>query len=381
MGIKKKIAILALLVTLISCGGGGGGGGGTSSPTPSIPSTPSTPSTPPSTPSTPSAPVESSKDSNGNIKWNDKTRTYDKTNPNNQTVSPTINGAGVTVGVLDMGFGTTDPDLITEMNNRFGSSPTGRLERKTNFGVATPHENHGIVVAGVVGGNSIGIAKKVNIIGVDVSKYEYDAALHYGLGKEKQHIIYSGIEVDKEPIDPSIHLMKNALNLLFVGRFDPQKGVDYLLDIFNKCQRLDIHLTLIGDNVIGGLNIEKKNTNRITFLGWVPHESLCSYYATCDAVIMPSRWEAFGLVAVEAMKYGKPVIVSSRGALTEIIKDKETGYVFDFKDPNSLLNILNDLDLSVLKKMGSSAEDHFKRYFQAESMIKKTIALYKDIVS
>lgn len=216
---------------------------------------------------------------------------------------------------------------------------------------------------------------------VDVSKYEYDAALHYGLGKEKQHIIYSGIEVDKEPIDPSIHLMKNALNLLFVGRFDPQKGVDYLLDIFNKCQRLDIHLTLIGDNVIGGLNIEKKNTNRITFLGWVPHESLCSYYATCDAVIMPSRWEAFGLVAVEAMKYGKPVIVSSRGALTEIIKDKETGYVFDFKDPNSLLNILNDLDLSVLKKMGSSAEDHFKRYFQAESMIKKTIALYKDIVS
>ena len=171
---EKNLLLLALFVALVSCGGGGGGGG-SYTPPPTTSTTPTTPTTPtaPTTPTTPTTPAwESKYDSNGNIKWNDKTRTYDKTNPNNQTVSSTINGAGVTVGVLDMGFGTTDPDLITEMNNRFGSSPTGRLERKTNFGVATPHENHGIVVAGVVGGNSIGIAKKVNIIGVDVSKLE-----------------------------------------------------------------------------------------------------------------------------------------------------------------------------------------------------------------
>ena len=216
---------------------------------------------------------------------------------------------------------------------------------------------------------------------VNVSRYEYDAALHYGLGEEKQHIIYSGIEVDKEPLDSSICLAKNAVNLLFVGRFDPQKGVDYLLDVFRKCQRSDIHLTLIGDNVIGGLHIEKNNTDRVTFLGWVPHESLSSYYAACDAVIMPSRWEAFGLVAVEAMKFSKPVIVSNRGALIELIKDRETGYVFDFKDPNSLLNILNNLEPSVLEKMGKLAEENFKRNFQAETMIKKTIALYNRIIS
>ena len=171
---EKNLLLLALFVALVSCGGGGGGGG-SYTPPPTTSTTPTTPTTPtaPTTPTTPTTPAwESKYDSNGNIKWNDKTRTYDKTNPNNQTVSSTINGAGVTVGVLDMGFGTTDPDLITEMNNRFGSSPTGRLERKTNFGVATPHENHGIVVAGVVGGNSIGIAKKVNIIGVDVSKLQ-----------------------------------------------------------------------------------------------------------------------------------------------------------------------------------------------------------------
>ena len=122
MGIKKKIAILALLVTLISCGGGGGGSGETSSPTPSIPSKPSTPSTPPSTPSTPSAPVESSKDSNGNIKWNDRTRVYDKNNPNNLSSAATSQaGAGVVVGVIDMGFSTTNAALQADMTNKFGT--------------------------------------------------------------------------------------------------------------------------------------------------------------------------------------------------------------------------------------------------------------------
>lgn len=59
-------------------------------------------------------------------------------------------------------------------------------------------------------------------------------------------------------------------------------------------------MTVIGDNVIGGTQIEKHNTEKVTFLGWIDHEKLASYYEKCDAVVMPSRWEAFGLVAVEA---------------------------------------------------------------------------------
>ena len=167
MGIKKKIAILALLVTLISCGGGGGGGGGTSSPTPSIPSKPSTPSTPPSTPSTPSAPVESSKDSNGNIKWNDRTRVYDKNNPNNLSSAATSQaGAGVVVGVIDMGFSTTNAALQADMTNKFGT----RLIKTNEHSNQTADEDHGITVAEVIGGNTnTGIAKGVTIVAADAS--------------------------------------------------------------------------------------------------------------------------------------------------------------------------------------------------------------------
>lgn len=135
--------------------------------------------------------------------------------------------------------------------------------------------------------------------------------------------------------------------------------MDYLLQAFAKCRRRDIHLYLIGDNVIGGTYIEKKDTRRLTFLGWVPHEEVGNYYAACDAVIMPSRWEAFGLVAVEAMKYGKPVIVSNRGALPEIIKDGENGCVFDFDNPQTLKSILYKLNKPELQKLGAKARNDF----------------------
>lgn len=212
---------------------------------------------------------------------------------------------------------------------------------------------------------------------INVSRYEQKAALRYHLKAEKQHIIYSGISSKKQTIDETLQLSSKSINLLFVGRFDPQKGVDYLLEAFEKCSRRDIHLSLVGDNVIGGIQIEKKNTDRVTFCGWVAHDKLASYYSACDAVIMPSRWEAFGLVAVEAMKYGKSVIVSNRGALPELVTNGKNGYVFDFAYQETLVDLLNHLDEQKLVSMGEQAEKEFKEKYKMERMISETIRLYR----
>lgn len=216
---------------------------------------------------------------------------------------------------------------------------------------------------------------------INVSNYEYNAALRYGLPPKKQHVIYSGISVEKEPLDSSIQFSNDTINLLFVGRFDPQKGVDYLLEVFEKCQRKNIHLYLIGDNVIGGTHIEKENSDRLTFLGWVPHEKVGSYYAACDAVIMPSRWEAFGLVAVEAMKYGKPVIASNRGALPVIIKDGENGCIFDFDDPQTLKTILYKLNKPELQKLGAKARNDFLLHYRLDNMVSAIIKIINMVKS
>ena len=214
---------------------------------------------------------------------------------------------------------------------------------------------------------------------INVSYFEYNAAKRYGLDSEKQKVIYSGLAEKKTDVDKTIKLSDKKINILFVGRFDPQKGVDYLLNVFNRCTRKDIHLTLIGDNVIGGLQIKKQNTDQITFLGWVPHYKIASYYNACDAVIMPSRWEAFGLVAIEAMKYGKPVIASNRGALPELIDSNAFGCLFDIEKQDTLIDILKSLKKEDLKIKGLNAELVFKEKYRDKRMIHQTVNCYMEV--
>ena len=163
---KQNILLVTLFLTLLSCGGGGGGGGGsTSAPAPTTPTTPTV--TTPTTPATPATPtVESALDLNGHIKWNDTTFSYNSANPHNKTSSVTQTGSGVSIGVLDMGFATTDSDLQNIMTSEFGS----RLEKVTTYGLATNDQHHGVTVAQVAGSSASGTAKGVKIIGVDITK-------------------------------------------------------------------------------------------------------------------------------------------------------------------------------------------------------------------
>ena len=166
---KKNILLAALFIVLVSCGGGGGGGGGSTSATPTNPTSPTIPT--PTNPTTPTVPTETSKDANGNIKWNDTSFKYNKNNPHNRTASVTQTGSGVTVGILDMGYATSDIDLKGIMTTEFGT----RLEKVTTFGKTTNDQHHGITVAQVTGSAVSGIANGVKIIGVDITKEKTDS--------------------------------------------------------------------------------------------------------------------------------------------------------------------------------------------------------------
>ena len=166
---KKNILLAALFIVLVSCGGGGGGGGGSTSATPTNPTSPTIP-TPTTTP-TATTPIDSALDSNGHIKWNDPTFSYTSANPHNKTSSVTQTGSGVTVGILDMGYATSDGDLQNIMTTEFGT----RLEKVTTFGKTTNDQHHGITVAQVTGSAVSGTANGVKIIGVDITKEKTDS--------------------------------------------------------------------------------------------------------------------------------------------------------------------------------------------------------------
>ena len=206
---KQNILLVALFSTLLSCGGGGGGGGGsTSAPAPTTP-VPTTPTV--TTPTTPT--VESAFDLNGHIKWNDPTFSYNSANPHNKTSSVTQTGSGVSIGVLDMGFATTDSDMQGIMTSEFGS----RLEKVTTYGRATSDQFHGITVAQIAGSSVSGTAKGAKIIGVDITKETVDTE-----GNRSMHP------------DPSLASYNYLYNTKGVRIFNQSFGVSTEITDFNR---------------------------------------------------------------------------------------------------------------------------------------------------
>lgn len=212
---------------------------------------------------------------------------------------------------------------------------------------------------------------------INISNYEQNQAIKYGLNKNKMIMIYNGVEDKVNKSNLKLNWDKNKINLLFVGRLDRQKGLDLFLDVYNKIELDNIHLYVIGTSVLD--NSLPKNTETVTYLGWVDNKDIDAYYQACDAVIMPSRWEGFGLVAIEAMRNSKPVIVSNAGALPELIKNNINGYIFKLKDKFSLRDILIKLDKNKLEIIGFNNRKLFLKTFINKQFLINMLDLYKNL--
>jgi D-inositol-3-phosphate glycosyltransferase len=158
--------------------------------------------------------------------------------------------------------------------------------------------------------------------------------------------------------------------LLFVGRIQRLKGVEILLRAFAILKRLepDRHPRLL---IVGGqpgreggrpthegreiarlerLTAKLGVADAVTFVGAVPHERLPTYYSAANVTVMPSSYESFGLVAVESLACGTPVVATRVGGLASIIRDGETGLLVPWRDPalfaERLRRVITDADLS-----------------------------------
>mgnify|MGYP000057898725 FL=1 len=184
-------------------------------------------------------------------------------------------------------------------------------------------------------------------------------------------MIYNGVEDKISKSNLKLNWDENKINLLFVGRLDRQKGLDLFLDVYDKMKLENMHLYVIGTSVLDD-NLPK-STKHVTYLGWVDNKNIDAYYQACDVVIMPSRWEGFGLVAVEAMRNLKPVIASNVGALPELIKNNINGYIFDIKDDKILKKILLSINKNDLQNLGKQARQIYLKKIYRFDICKKYI--------
>lgn len=224
------------------------------------------------------------------------------------------------------------------------------------------------------------VLSRITSVIINISAADNRDSIAAGIDPDKCVVVPNGIvpmrPAEGEAIDRS--RPGEPLRLLFVGRFDRQKGIDILLDAMRCLGRRDVQLTVVGSQVLGGSAIEMPA--QVSVVDWLPRQDLPGYYARADAVVMPSRWEGFGMVAIEAMCCGTPVIASNRGALPEIVRHGQTGLVFDLDHPRALLVVLEALDREELRVMGARAGREFKRRFTAEVMNRSLIRVYRWLV-
>lgn len=172
----------------------------------------------------------------------------------------------------------------------------------------------------------------------------------------------------------------DRINLLFVGRFDRQKGLDILLKSFNNAveERPDLSLSVIGDAVLADLPPDFENPANVRFHGWIDNDRIAQHYANADLLVVPSRWEGFGLIVAEAMRSGTPAMVSDRGNLPDIVEAGKTGYVVPLSVP-ALTQALLSLDKAQLSDMRPVCRKVFETRFHQDRFGAELQVLFKEL--
>ncbi|MEM9034212.1 MAG: glycosyltransferase [Actinomycetota bacterium] len=130
---------------------------------------------------------------------------------------------------------------------------------------------------------------------------------------------------------------------LFVGRIQPLKGLDVAIGALARSEHADLRLSVVGGpsgasgagylRELHELAVELGVHDRIDWHPPQPHHLLSTWYRAADVVVMPSRSESFGLVALEAAACGTPVVAAAVGGLRSLVRHGETGFLVEGRDP------------------------------------------------
>lgn len=222
------------------------------------------------------------------------------------------------------------------------------------------------------------LARRTDAI-VSVSRHEEREAIRNGVRHAQHRVIRHGVPANSKMVTPAIVHEEYRVNLLFIGRFDRQKGLDLLLEAWADPRLSGVHLWLIGDATLGN-RVKIPTMPNVHALGWIKHEEIDSYIQSFDAIIVPSRWEAFGLVALEAMRNGRAVIASRIGGLQELVIDSVNGVLFESGNHEAIVTTVVQLDKQRLAKMGEMARDVFHAGFEWSTCYEQWKRLTEDVV-
>jgi len=217
---------------------------------------------------------------------------------------------------------------------------------------------------------------------IAISEYELKTAKTKKINPKKLHLIPNAINL-KMPTPKPKKWDKNKINLLFVGRFHPAKGADILAELTHLAAAKNTNLYF---HIVGGSQAKNEaepivfNHKNTTQHGWIDRNNIAPYYAAADAIIIPSRWEAFSLVALEAMRTKKPIFVSPHGALPNFIADNKNGIILPLNNLEESLQIITNIPPHSLAKMGLENYKIFQENYTSDKLHKSLTDLYLTVL-
>ncbi|GEP01875.1 glycosyltransferase [Methylobacterium haplocladii] len=198
------------------------------------------------------------------------------------------------------------------------------------------------------------------------------------------------------PVQLPAPVPDGALRLLFVGRLEERKGIDVLLEMLPAL--LEAHPELVVD-VVGNDTLasgqgetyrelfETRHATqaflpRVRFHGEVEEAELLGFYKACDLFVAPSRFESFGLILLEAMVFGKPVIACRAGGMTEVVEHGVTGLLAEPGDAPSLAAAVETLvgSAPMRARMGRAGRERYEARFTPTHMAEGVLAFLSSVV-
>lgn len=224
-------------------------------------------------------------------------------------------------------------------------------------------------------------------------------ALSKSIGKAYQNLYK--IDRDKIRLAPAgvpsaekVEAKEDPNLILFLGRLEPRKGVDLLLRAMPKVwsEVPEAKLVLVGKDqplAPGGKYYERwikeqfpnDMAEKVKFTGFVSNNERANYLASCRLLVAPSRYESFGLIYLEAMVYGKPVIGTKNGGAEDIVIDGVNGYIAEVNElslAEVIVKIMKDRCLS--EKMGQESLRIYQDKFTVKKMVETTIGYYREAI-
>jgi glycosyltransferase involved in cell wall biosynthesis len=235
---------------------------------------------------------------------------------------------------------------------------------------------------------------------IAVSPHVADQAVELGVARERVRVIRSGVDVERfRPRDARQARSRLGLGaytpvVLFVGNLEPRKQVHLLLEALQQVRRSvpDARLAIVGSGKSAGAEDQTLHLQRLAvgldlqsavqFTGPVDGETLLDWYAAADAFALPSSSEAQGIVALEAMACGVPVVASAVGGLLGTISDGHDGFLVPPGDVTALADRLVTLlrNRPARQTLGQAARRKVEQEFSWSTRVAATIEVYREVL-